>query len=44
MKNILIVVDMQNGFDRYEQTHILAKKVIELTNSGIFDKIIAKDF
>ena len=44
MKNILIVVDMQNGFDRYEQTHILAKKVIELTNSGIFDKIIATRF
>lgn len=44
MKNILIVVDMQNGFDRYEQTHKLAKKVIELTNSGIFDKIIATRF
>lgn len=44
MKNILIVVDMQNGFNRYDQTHILAKKVVELTNSGIFDKIIATRF
>lgn len=44
MKNILIVVDMQNGFNRYDQTHLLAKKVVELTNSGIFDKIIATRF
>lgn len=44
MKNILIVVDMQNGFNRYDQTHILAKNVVELTNSGIFDKIIATRF
>lgn len=44
MKKILIVVDMQNGFNRYDQTHILAKKVVELTNSGIFDKIIATRF
>lgn len=44
MKNILIVIDMQNGFNRYEQTQILANKIIELTNSGIFDKIIATRF
>lgn len=44
MKNILIVVDMQNGFNRYDQTHVLAKKVIELTNGGFFDTIIATRF
>lgn len=44
MKNILIVVDMQNGFNRYEQTHILADKIIELTNSNYFDYIIATRF
>lgn len=44
MKNILIVVDIQNGFNRYEQTHILADKIIKLTNSGLFDKIIATRF
>ena len=44
MKNILIVVDIQNGFNRYEQTHILVDKIINLTNSGLFDKIIAPRF
>ena len=44
MKNILIVVDMQNGFNRYEQTNKLAKKVVELTTSGIFDTVIATRF
>lgn len=44
MKNILIVVDIQNGFNRYEQTHILADKIVKLTNSGIFDSVIATRF
>lgn len=44
MKNILIVVDIQNGFNRYEQTHVLVDKIIKLTNSGLFDKIIATRF
>ena len=44
MKNILIVVDVQNGFNRYEQTHILVDKIAKLTNSGLFDKIIATRF
>lgn len=44
MKNILIVVDMQNGFIRYDRTRILAQKVVELTNSGIFDTVIATRF
>ena len=44
MKNILIVVDIQNGFSRYGQTQALANKIIELTNSSLFDKIIATRF
>ncbi len=44
MNNILIVVDLQNGFTRYEQTKEMATKIIELSNSGLFDKIIATRF
>ena len=44
MKNILIIVDIQNGFNRYEQTHVLADKIVKLSNSGVFDKIIATRF
>ncbi len=44
MKSILIVVDMQNGFNRYEQTHLLADKISKLTNGGFFDSIIATRF
>lgn len=43
-KKILIVVDMQNGFARYDQTRQMAKKIVELTNSGRFDYIIATRF
>lgn len=44
MKNILIVVDMQNGFNRYAHMNKLASNVIKITNSGIFDCIIATRF
>lgn len=44
MKKILIVVDLQNGFARYDQTKDLAKKIVELTKSGVFDKVIATRF
>lgn len=44
MKKILIVVDMQNGFNRYEQTKQLGCDIAELTNSGAFDTIIATKF
>lgn len=44
MKNILIVVDLQNGFNRYEQTHVLVDKIVKLTNSGLFDNVIATRF
>lgn len=43
-KKILIVVDMQNGFARYDQTRQMAKKIVELTNSERFDYIIATRF
>lgn len=44
MSNILIVVDVQNGFNRYEQTQEVTKKIVELTNGGLFDYIIATRF
>lgn len=44
MKNILIVVDLQNGFTRYDQTIKLAKNVIHLTNQNYFDYVIATRF
>lgn len=44
MNSILIVVDMQNGFNRYEHMKKLANRVTELTNAGIFDCIIATRF
>lgn len=44
MKNILIIVDMQKGFARYEQTKELTKRIIELLNKNIFDSIIATRF
>lgn len=44
MNSILIVVDVQNGFTRYAQTQALAKKLAALTNSGLFDKVIATRF
>lgn len=44
MNKILIVVDLQNGFTRYDQTKELAKKIVGLTKSGVFDKVIATRF
>lgn len=44
MKTILIVVDIQNGFIRYDQTRELANKIIKLVNGGIFDSVIATRF
>lgn len=44
MKNILIVVDVQKGFCRYEQTHKVAEKIASLTQSGLFDNVIATKF
>ena len=44
MKSILIIIDIQNGFARYEQTKDLGEKVVKLSNSGFFDTVIATRF
>lgn len=44
MKNILIVVDVQNGFVRYEQTKKNACNIKDLLKSNIFDCVIATKF
>lgn len=44
MKKILIIVDVQNGFCRYEQTKKIANRIATLSNSDLFDKIIATRF
>lgn len=44
MKNILIVVDMQNGFSRYEQTIKLAERIRKLLEKKVFDYVIATRF
>jgi nicotinamidase-related amidase len=44
MKNIVIVVDMQNGFARYEQTKKLTERIIDLLDRNIFDSVVATRF
>ena len=44
MKNILIVVDMQEGFLRDAQTKQLKNRVVELFEKNIFDVVIATRF
>lgn len=44
MKRLLIVVDMQNGFSRFDQTKHLGEKIKELLNKKIFDTVIATQF
>lgn len=44
MKNILLIVDMQNGFARYEQTIKLVEDIRELLKREVFDSIIATRF
>ncbi|AJQ45357.1 isochorismatase [Ureaplasma diversum] len=44
MKNILLVVDMQNGFARYEQTKVLKQKIFNLLQLEKFDYVIATRF
>lgn len=43
-KNILIVVDMQNGFARYPQTISLKNDIENLLDRKIFDSVIATKF
>lgn len=42
MKNILVVVDMQNGFARYDQT--ITKQIKGLLDLNIFDSVVATRF
>lgn len=44
MRNIAVVVDMQNGFARYDQTIRLTKKIGELLKKNVFDYVIATRF
>lgn len=44
MKNISIVVDMQEGFACCEQTKQLRNRVVELLERNIFDAVIATRF
>lgn len=44
MKNILLVVDMQNGFARYEQTKELTNNIKKLLERKIFDVVIGTRF
>lgn len=44
MKTILLIVDMQNGFIRYEQTKNLVKNIKQLLKCKIFDVVIATKF
>lgn len=44
MKNIIIVVDMQNGFARYPQTIRLTEKIEKLLELRLFDEVIATKF
>lgn len=43
-KKILIIVDMQNGFARHEETKAVADKIVALTQKGFFDAVIATRF
>lgn len=44
MKNILIIVDMQNGFARYEQTVQLSERIKSFLKRDLFDAVIATRF
>ncbi len=44
MKNLLIVIDMQNGFARYDQTKKLTKKIADLLERKLFDSVVATRF
>lgn len=44
MKNILIIVDMQKGFARYEQTIKLSERIQAFLDRNIFDAVVATRF
>ena len=42
--NVLLVVDMQNGFIKDDKHKELSKKIEKLVNSNAYDKIFATKF
>lgn len=44
MKNILIVIDIQNGFTQHTQTAKLAEKIKTLLSLNVFDSVVATRF
>ena len=44
MKNILLIIDMQNGFARYGKTKETGEKIVELLKTNSFDYVIATQF
>ena len=44
MNNILLVIDVQNGFQRNRETKDNANKIATLIRSKLFDKVIATKF
>lgn len=44
MKNILILVDMQNGFTEHPQTKNLSKKIKNMLSLNLFDEVVATYF
>jgi len=44
VKKILLLVDMQNGFARYEQTIRLKDKILDLLERKLFDYVLATRF
>lgn len=44
MKNILILVDMQNGFSGYEQTKTIGERIENLLKTKAFDYVVATKF
>ena len=44
MNSILLVIDVQNGFQRNQETKDNAAKIADLLRAGLFDKIIATKF
>lgn len=41
MNNILLAIDVQNGFQRNHEKKDNAVKIADLLRAGLFDKIIA---
>lgn len=44
MKNILLIIDMQNGFMKFDRAEKLIEKIKGLIDSNLFDSVIATKF